>query len=332
MILVTGGTGYIGSHTVVELVLNGEKVIIFDNLSNSDVKVVDFIEKITGNRPIFIKGDILNLVDLEKVFLENKITEVVHFAGLKAVGESVQKPILYNETNITGTINILKMMEKYDVNKIVFSSSATVYGEKNVAPFSEKMQTDATNPYGYTKFYIEKMLADVAVSNENFTAIALRYFNPIGAHKSGLIGENPKGIPNNLLPYIMKVISGELEYLSVFGDDYDTIDGTGVRDYIHVSDIALGHVKALEYARKNTGYEHINLGTGKGYSVLEVVKACEKASDKKVSIKIGKRREGDIAKSYAKSEKAKELLGWKATKTLDEMCDDSFKYICGRTK
>ena len=307
-ILVTGGTGYIGSHTVVELLEKGEEVIIVDNLCNSSI-------------------DVLDKEKLEFVFKEHKIESVIHFAGLKAVGESVKIPLTYYKNNITGTLNLCELMEKYECRNLVFSSSATVYGMNNTAPFKEDMPLSTTNPYGTTKLMIENILRDLYVANHNWHIVLLRYFNPIGAHESGLLGENPKGIPNNLLPYVMQVAIGKLECLSVYGDDYDTKDGTGVRDYIHVVDLAKGHLSAVKYAREHEGAEAINLGTGNGYSVLEVVKAFEEASHKHVNYRIAPRRDGDIATCYADATKAKELLNWEAQKTIDEMCADSYRFI-----
>ncbi len=326
-ILVTGGTGYIGSHTVVELLEKGEEVIIVDNLCNSSIDVLDKIEMITGKRPTFYEIDLLDKEKLEFVFKEHKIESVIHFAGLKAVGESVKIPLTYYKNNITGTLNLCELMEKYECRNLVFSSSATVYGMNNTAPFKEDMPLSTTNPYGTTKLMIENILRDLYVANHNWHIVLLRYFNPIGAHESGLLGENPKGIPNNLLPYVMQVAIGKLECLSVYGDDYDTKDGTGVRDYIHVVDLAKGHLSAVKYAREHEGAEAINLGTGNGYSVLEVVKAFEEASHKHVNYRIAPRRDGDIATCYADATKAKELLNWEAQKTIDEMCADSYRFI-----
>nr|WP_330377516.1 UDP-glucose 4-epimerase GalE [Cellulosilyticum ruminicola] len=326
-ILVTGGTGYIGSHTVVELLEIGEEVIIVDNLCNSSIDVLDKIEMITGKRPVFYEIDLLDKEKLEFVFKEHQIESVIHFAGLKAVGESVKIPLTYYENNITGTLNLCKIMEKYECRNLVFSSSATVYGMNNTAPFREDMPLSTTNPYGTTKLMIENILRDLYVANHDWHIVLLRYFNPIGAHESGLLGENPKGIPNNLLPYVMQVAIGKLECLSIYGDDYDTKDGTGVRDYIHVVDLAKGHISAVEYARKHEGAEAINLGTGNGYSVLEVVKAFEEASHKHVNYRIAPRRDGDIAICYADASKAKKLLNWEAQKTIDEMCMDSYRFI-----
>lgn len=325
-ILVTGGTGFIGSHTCAELLKSGYNVIIMDNLSNSKKAVCERIEKITGKSVKFYEADICDYDATCQIFSENKIDAVIHFAGLKAVGESVQKPIEYYSNNITGTLVLLKVMKEYNCKKIVFSSSATVYGMNNKAPYTEDMPTSATNPYGYTKVMIEQILRDICVSDETFGAVALRYFNPIGADKSGLIGENPNGIPNNLVPYIAQVAQGKLKELRVFGDDYDTPDGTGVRDYIHVSDLAAGHVCALKYSENNDGFEAVNLGTGNGSSVLEVAAAYEKACGKEIPKKITPRRAGDIDTSFANAEKAKKLFGWEAKLTLDDMCLDSWNF------
>ena len=325
-ILVTGGTGFIGSHTCVELLSNGYEIVIVDNLSNSKEAAVGRIEKITGKKVTFYNVDVCDYDALSGVFRENDIEAVVHFAGLKAVGESVRKPLEYYTNNIYGTLILLKVMRENGCNKIVFSSSATVYGMNNIAPYTEDMPTSATNPYGYTKVMIEQILKDICVADSDFSAVALRYFNPIGAHKSGLLGEDPNGIPNNLVPYIAQVASGKLEQLSVFGDDYDTPDGTGVRDYIHVMDLAEGHVCAIDYAMKNKGFEPVNLGTGKGSSVLEVVSAYEKACGKPIPKKITERRAGDIATCYADATKAKEVFGWEAKSDILQMCVDSWNF------
>ena len=289
-ILVTGGTGFIGSHTCVELLANGYEIVIVDNLSNSKEAVVGRIEKISGKKVTFCKVDICDYDALSEVFKKYEIDAVIHFAGLKAVGESVQKPLEYYTNNINGTLVLLKAMRENNCKRIVFSSSATVYGMNNKAPYTEDMPTSATNPYGYTKVMIEQILHDMCIADKDFSVVALRYFNPIGAHSSGLIGEDPNGIPNNLVPYIAQVACGRLKQLSVYGDDYDTPDGTGVRDYIHVMDLASGHVCAIDYAMKNTGFEPVNLGTGKGSSVLEVVSAYEKACGKPIPKKITARK------------------------------------------
>lgn len=321
-ILVTGGCGFIGSHTSVELIGAGEEIVILDNLSNSKECVIDRIEKITGKRPAFVKADLLDYDACEEVFKKYDIESVIHFAGLKAVGESVEKPLMYYHNNLTGTFNLCKLMSKYGAKKIVFSSSATVYGLPKSVPISEDFPLSTTNPYGETKLMIERILADICVSDPEWSVAILRYFNPIGAHPSGLIGEDPKGIPNNLLPYVSKVAAGKLECLSVFGDDYDTRDGTGVRDYIHVVDLSKAHLAALKYAREHDGIDYFNVGTGCGYSVLEIVKAYEDASGKKVNYRITDRRPGDIGECYADPTKALNVLGWKAEKGIKEMCID----------
>lgn len=330
-VLVTGGTGFIGSHTVVELIQKGYEVVIFDNLCNSDMKVVSKIEKITGIKPEFVNGDIRNSKKLDDVFVKHKFDSVIHFAGLKAVGESVSKPILYYENNLAGTICLMQAMLKHGVNRIVFSSSATVYGDQET-PYREDMRKlPAMNPYGATKSMVEDILTDIAAANKNFTAILLRYFNPVGAHDSGLIGESPCGIPNNLAPYIMQVAGGEREYLGVYGNDYETSDGTGVRDYIHVVDLALGHVAALEKCN-GCGAFIYNLGTGKGTSVLEILAAFEKAVGKKIPYKIQPRRAGDLAAYWADCEKAKKELGWCASLGLNEMCGSAWKFYLENSK
>lgn len=325
-ILITGGTGFIGSHTCVALINAGYQVVVMDNLSNSKIEAIARIEMITGRNVRFYRADMRDMEEMRQIFIDNKIDAVVHFAGLKAVGESVEKPLEYYENNIGGTIKLLQVMAEFKCNTMVFSSSATVYGCNNPVPYLEDMPTSATNPYGYTKVMIEQILRDVCTANPEFHAVALRYFNPIGAHESGLIGENPNGIPNNLVPYIAQVAVGKLKQLSVYGNDYDTPDGTGVRDYIHVMDLAIGHAAALDYGMKHTGFEAINLGTGKGSSVLEVVHAYEKACGKPIPLQIVGRRAGDIAISYADPTKAKELLGWEATCDLEKMCADSWRF------
>ena len=328
-ILVTGGAGYIGSHTVVELLNSGREVVIVDNFSNSKKEVLDKIREITKKDFKFYEIDYLDRKSLEKVFEENKVEAVLNFAGYKAVGESVQKPLEYYENNISGAIVLLETMRKYNVKKFIFSSSATVYGEPEKIPITEDCKIGGTtNPYGTTKLFIEQILQDLYKSDNSWDIAILRYFNPVGAHESGLIGEEPQGIPNNLMPYIVRVASGQLEQLSVFGDDYDTHDGTGVRDYIHVVDLAKGHIKALEKLEKEeTGIYIYNLGTGVGYSVLDMVKAFEKATGRKVDYRIAPRRPGDIATCYSNPEKARMELGWEATKTLKDMCEDSWRYI-----
>ncbi len=328
-ILLPGGAGYIGSHTAVELLKAGKEIIIIDNFSNSKPEVLDKIKQITGKEFKFYELDYLDREKLEKVFEENKIEAVLNFAGYKAVGESVQKPIEYYTNNISGCLVLLDVMRKYGVKKFIFSSSATVYGDPKKVPITEESKTGGTtNPYGTTKLFIEQILKDIYVSDNTWDICILRYFNPVGAHESGLIGEEPKGIPNNLMPYVVRVASGQLKELSVFGNDYNTPDGTGVRDYIHVVDLAKGHVAALEKLDKEQNGIYIyNLGTGTGYSVLDMVKAFEKSTGKKVPYKIAPRRQGDIATCYAEPKKAKEELGWTATKTLEDMCKDSWNYI-----
>lgn len=326
-ILVTGGTGFIGSHTCVELIENKYNVIIIDNLSNSEIGVLDKIKEITGVKPKFYQDDLLDESAVKKIFDENKIDAVIHFAGLKAVGESVAKPIEYYHNNIVGTLNLCQVMREAGCKKLVFSSSATVYGMHNTVPFREDSSLSATNPYGYTKLMQEQMFTDICNSDAEWSVVLLRYFNPIGAHQSGLIGENPSGIPNNLVPYVARVAVGKLPHLNVFGGDYDTHDGTGVRDYIHVVDLAQGHLRALEYAFENSGAEAINLGTGKGSSVLDVLNAYEKACGKEIARKIVERRPGDIASCYADTEKAQRLLNWKAKYDISDMCRDSWNFM-----
>lgn len=325
-ILVTGGTGYIGSHTVVELLNNDYEVIIVDDFSNSHPTVLDRISELTNKSVSFYEVNLLDKEALTNVFSENEIEAVIHFAGFKAVGESVAIPLKYYNNNVTGTIVLLEVMEEFGVKNIVFSSSATVYGMDNEAPFTEDMRTSATNPYGYTKVFIEHILNDVAVADKEFSAVLLRYFNPIGAHESGRIGEDPNDIPNNLMPYITQVAVRKLDKLSVFGDDYETHDGTGVRDYIHVVDLAKGHLKALDYSLSHTGSESVNLGTGEGYSVLDVVHAFENANDIDIPYEIVDRRPGDIAVGYADPTKAKDLLGWEAEHSLEDMCRTSWNW------
>lgn len=325
-VLITGGAGFIGSHTAVQLLESGEDIIILDNFSNSSPEMLDGIRQITGMTFTFYEGDMRDKALLDRLFTENKIESVIHFAGLKAVGESIEKPLEYYDNNINGTLCILEAMRKYGCKIMIFSSSATVYGNDNESPFVEGMKTSAINPYGWTKVFIEHILEGVCTADKEFSAVLLRYFNPIGAHKSGIIGEKPNGIPNNIMPYIMKVASGEFDHLNVFGNDYDTVDGTGVRDYIHVVDLADGHLAALKYARKHTGAETVNLGTGKGTSVLQLVAAFEKASGRKVPYVIAPRRHGDIASCYADVTKAKKLLGWQAKYNIDDMCADNVRW------
>ena len=322
-ILVTGGAGFIGSHTMVELLNEDNEVIVLDNFCNSKPIVLDRIKKITGKDFKFYEADLLDYDAVEKIFKENKIDSVIHFAGLKAVGESVSQPLRYYHNNLTGTFNLCSIMQKYGAKRIVFSSSATVYGKPESVPIREDFPLSTTNPYGETKLMIERRLKDLFVSDNEWSISVLRYFNPIGAHKSGLIGEDPKGIPNNLLPYITQVASGKRECLSVFGDDYNTHDGTGVRDYIHVVDLAKAHLKALDRAKTVTGIEYYNIGTGVGYSVLDIVKAYEKATGIKINYKIAPRRPGDIDECYADPTKAYEILGWKAEYNIEDMCRDS---------
>ena len=325
-ILVTGGTGFIGSHTTVELINAGYDVVIIDNLVNSCREVINRIEKITGKRPAFYENDLLDKAAVEKIFNENEIEAVVHFAGLKAVGESVAIPLTYYHNNLTGTLILCEVMKEHGCKKIVFSSSATVYGDPHKVPITEDFPLSTTNPYGSTKLMIERILSDVFVSDTDWSIMLLRYFNPIGAPKSGLIGETPNGIPNNLVPYIAQVATGRREFLRVWGNDYNTVDGTGVRDYIHVVDLALGHIKAVDYVMKNKGVEAVNLGTGHGYSVLQVKDAFAKACGKEIPYKIMARRPGDIAACYADTTKAKKLLGWSAQYGIDEMCRDSWNF------
>ena len=322
-ILVTGGTGFIGSHTVVELVKDGRDVVILDNLCNSKICVLDRIKSITGKSVKFYKADLLNEDEIEKVFSENDIDSVIHFAGLKAVGESVEKPMLYYHNNLTGTLNLCKVMASHGCKRIVFSSSATVYGKPKSVPIKEDFPLSTTNPYGETKLMIERILKDITISDPEWSVSILRYFNPIGAHESGLIGEDPKGIPNNLLPYVARVALGKYDHVNVFGNDYNTHDGTGVRDYIHVVDLANAHLKALDRAAKVTGIEYYNIGTGIGYSVLDIIHAYEKAVGHEIKYVIGPRRAGDIDECYADPAKAYEILGWKAQYGIEKMCLDS---------
>lgn len=326
-ILVTGGAGYIGSHTCVEMLDAGHEIVIVDNFYNSCPEALNRIKELSGKDFKFYECDIRDREGLDKIFAENKIDAVIHFAGLKAVGESCAKPLEYYENNIGGTITLCEAMRDAGCKRIVFSSSATVYGENNPSPLKETMQIGGTtNPYGTTKYMIELILRDLWASDNEWSIAILRYFNPIGAHKSGRIGENPNGIPNNLMPYITQVAVGKLPCLSVFGDDYDTHDGTGVRDYIHVVDLALGHVKAVEKVLSGTGVDAYNLGTGVGYSVLDIVHAFEKACGKPLNYKIVDRRPGDLATCYSDPSKALETLGWKAERGLDEMCEDSWRW------
>lgn len=325
-VLVTGGCGFIGSHTVVELLNAGYGVVVIDNLSNSSDKALERVEQITGQSVRFYKKDLLDEQAVNDIFEKEDISSVIHFAGLKAVGESCRIPLAYFNNNITGTLNLLRAMEKYSVKSLVFSSSATVYGKPESVPISENFPLSVSNPYGRTKLIIEDMLRDIYNTDNSWDIALLRYFNPIGAHKSGEIGENPNGIPNNLLPYVAKVAAGELEAVNVFGDDYDTPDGTGVRDYIHVVDLAKGHIKALEKLSSHPGLVTYNLGTGKGYSVLEIIRSFEKACGKKIPYNITERRPGDIDMCYANPDKAREELGWEAKMDIAEMCEDAWRW------
>lgn len=326
-ILVTGGTGYIGSHTCVSLIESGYDIVIIDNLSNSKREVVDMIEKITSKKATFYEGDVRDKDLLNKIFDEHKIDAIIHFAGYKAVGESVMKPLMYYRNNIDSTLSLLEVAGEHNVKKIVFSSSATVYGKPHKLPIKEDFPLSTTNPYGATKLIIEGILRDLYKSDNEWSIAILRYFNPIGAHKSGLIGENPNGIPNNLMPYIIKVATGELKSLGIFGNDYDTHDGTGVRDYIHVVDLAEGHVKAIEKVLNESGCDAYNLGTGNGYSVLDLVNTFMKVNDIKVNYEIKERRPGDIDACYSDPSYAYEKLGWKAKKGIEEMCLDAYNYV-----
>lgn len=326
MILITGGTGYIGSHTAVKLLEQNENIIIMDNLCNSKQEVLSKITTITNKKPKFYQTDLLNINRLEQIFKENQIDCVIHFAGLKAVGESVAEPLKYFNNNIAGTINLLMTMKKFNCKKIIFSSSATVYGTTQTMPLTEDSPLGVINPYGRTKLVIEDMLRDICASDNEFGIVLLRYFNPIGAHKSGLIGENPNGIPNNLMPYICKVAKGELPQLNVFGNDYDTVDGTGVRDYIHVEDLAIGHVEAYNNIKSTAGIYTYNLGSGNGYSVLQVINAFEKVNNIKINYKIAPRRAGDVATVYADTKKAEVEIGFKAMHGIEEMCRDSWNF------
>ncbi len=327
-ILVTGGAGFIGSHTCVELLQAGYKVIIVDNLCNSKEEAVRRIERITGKQVVFYRDNLLNEEAVERIFSENEIDAVIHFAGLKAVGESVQKPMEYYHNNLTGTLVLCEAMRRHGVKRFVFSSSATVYGIEAVPPLKEEMPAgSATNPYGWTKVMLEQILTDIHTADPDFSVVLLRYFNPIGAHESGLLGEDPDGIPTNLLPYISQVAIGRLDHLNIYGDDYETPDGTGIRDYIHVVDLARGHLKAVEKAMKDNGVFVYNLGTGKGYSVLEVLHAFEKACGRQLPYVIGPRRAGDLPVSFADASKAKRELGFEAKYGIEKMCEDSWNFI-----
>jgi len=329
MILVTGGAGYIGSHTCVALIEAGYSVLVLDNLANSKASAIDRVEQITGVRPAFVNGDIRDSALLDKLFSAHSISAVIHFAGLKAVGESVQLPLSYYDNNVHGSVNLLQAMKRAGVKTFVFSSSATVYGNPQSLPIQEHFPLSATNPYGRSKLMVEEILGDLHVAESDWNIARLRYFNPVGAHHSGLIGEDPKGIPNNLVPFIAQVAVGLREKLRVFGSDYPTLDGTGVRDYIHVMDLALGHIRALEYLNQNGGLLTVNLGTGNGSSVLEVVRAFEQASGKQIAYDIVGRRDGDIAACWADPALAEQLLGWKATRDIQTMCEDSWRWQSG---
>ena len=331
-ILVTGGVGYIGSHTCCELLANNYEVVIIDNLSNSSIDVVAKIEKITGKKVTFYEGDVCKKEILSKIFKQEKIDAVIHFAGYKAVGESVEKPLMYYRNNIDSTLSLLEVMKEYNCKKIVFSSSATVYGKPETLPITEDFPLHTTNPYGTTKLMIEQILADLYKADNNWSIAILRYFNPIGAHKSGIIGENPNGIPNNLMPYIVKVATKELKELNIFGNDYNTKDGTGIRDYIHVIDLAQGHIKAIEKITKEKGIDTYNLGTGNGYSVLDLVNTFKMVNHVDIPYKIVERRKGDIAICYASTKKAEKLLNWTAKLTLEDMCRDSYNYAIKNRK
>ncbi len=326
-VLLAGGAGYIGTHTCVELIEAGHTVVIADNYSNSCPEAVKRVEEITGVTIPLYEADVCDKDAVEKLFTENKIDAVIHFAGLKAVGESCEKPLMYYRNNIDSTLTLLEAMKKHGVGRFIFSSSATVYGTPKEVPLVETMPTGSpTNPYGWTKLMMEQILTDTAAANPEMSIVILRYFNPIGAHKSGRIGEDPNGIPNNLMPYITQVAAGRLPQLGVFGDDYPTHDGTGVRDYIHVVDLAKGHVKAIDYSEAHKGVEIVNLGTGTGYSVLDIIKAFERVNNIKIPYAIKPRRAGDIAECYANAEKAERVLGWKAEKDLEDMCRDSWNW------
>lgn len=331
-VLLTGGAGFIGSHTAVELHTAGYRVIIVDNFQNCNPGVLGRLEQITGERFLCYNADVTDRVEMEKIFTENQIDAVIHFAGYKAVGESVQKPLDYYRNNLDSTLTLLETMRNHQVHQIVFSSSATVYGVPKRVPLTEEDPTSCSNPYGWTKWMIEQILQDSAVADKELSVVLLRYFNPIGAHESGLIGESPRGIPNNLLPYICQVAAGKMDYLRVFGDDYPTPDGTGVRDYIHVVDLAKGHLAALKYADQHQGAEIFNLGTGHGYSVLEVVHAFEQANGVQVPYQLEGRRPGDVAECYADTGKAEKVLSWKAQKDLLTMCRDAWRWQCNQNR
>lgn len=325
-ILITGGAGYIGSSTCIELLNAGEEIVIADNFSNSKPAALDRIKEITGADFKFYKADMREEDALEEIFEQNDIREVIHFAGLKAVGESVEKPLMYYDNNVAGTVNLLKKMNAHGVKRMVFSSSATVYGAPKSVPIKEDFPLSTTNPYGATKLMIEDILRDVCFADKDFSAALLRYFNPIGAHQSGRIGENPNGIPNNIMPRLLNVALGKQPYMTVYGDDYPTKDGTGVRDYLHVTDLAAGHLAALKWVRKNKGAEPFNLGTGTGYSVLDIIHALERAIGREIPFKVTPRRPGDVPECYADASKALKVLGWKAHKNLEDMCADAWNF------
>lgn len=325
-ILLTGGTGYIGSHTATVLAQQGHRIVLFDNLSNSSDTVIDRLDRILGTPPVFVPGDVRDDELLTRTLRDHAIDAVIHFAGLKAVGESVEKPLDYFSNNVQGTLSLLQAMQAGGARALVFSSSATVYGEPEYLPLDERHRTGATNPYGRTKLHIEEILNDLAASDPSWRVACLRYFNPVGAHDSGLIGESPRGVPNNLMPYVAQVAAGLRAELNVFGDDYPTPDGTGVRDYIHVVDLAEGHAAALDFLADHTGWHAFNLGTGRGYSVLDVVRAFEQASGRRVPYRIQPRRPGDVASCYANPAKAREDLNWAASRSLDEMCSSTWNY------
>ncbi|MBP1570140.1 MAG: UDP-glucose 4-epimerase GalE [Oscillospiraceae bacterium] len=327
-VLVTGGAGYIGSHTAVELIEAGYETVIVDDLSNAKEDVIDRIEAITGKRPVFYKEDCKDKEAMRKIFSENKIDAIIHFAAYKAVGESVQKPLEYYRNNLDSTLTLMEVMEEFGCKKFVFSSSATVYGPNNPYPYKEEMKAiESTSPYGWTKVMIERILTDYVTAHPDYCAVLLRYFNPIGSHSSGLLGDDPNGIPNNLMPYISRVVAGKLEKLTIFGDDYPTPDGTCQRDYLHVVDLAVGHLKALEYAENNSGVEAFNLGTGNGVSVMELVHAFDEANDMQLPYVIGPRREGDLPAFWADAQKAKDVLGWEAKYSVEDMCKSAWEFV-----
>ena len=327
-VLVTGGAGYIGSHTAVELIEAGYETVIVDDLSNAKEDVIDRIEAITGKRPVFYKEDCKDKEAMRKIFSENKIDAIIHFAAYKAVGESVQKPLEYYRNNLDSTLTLMEVMEEFGCKKFVFSSSATVYGPNNPYPYKEEMKAiESTSPYGWTKVMIERILTDYVTAHPDYCAVLLRYFNPIGSHPSGLLGDDPNGIPNNLMPYISRVAAGKLEKLTIFGDDYPTPDGTCQRDYLHVVDLAVGHLKALEYAENNSGVEAFNLGTGNGVSVMELVHAFDEANDMQLPYVIGPRREGDLPAFWADAQKAKDILGWEAKYSVEDMCKSAWEFV-----